>query len=507
MLNNAAVNSSRWRKYYFATKDGFLLWYVSRAYSGFDRPPRAILPLNGCFVEISSDNPCVLELIHPDIKQFHVFLKAKSRDDASKWLEALKTAKKASWENANLGAAMVEALEMKGSAIQEEKLEAVKLLEKKAAEINKANKDRMKILERERKLIAPLEEKLERTDAAVNVYLQEKNEIEEAIKAEEEAQKRIAQSKLALQNKLRMAAMALRRLETALSYELNEVEAKHYHRVSGMNHRLHSKFNNTFPKQGNKKGRSSTLKSFNSNPEKKSQHMTINSQNSTSSKNSRYNSINSQWSNSSYKSRSNSMNSTQSQASGEAKSFWQNQQGAMIKKKKQRESEQRQRKFRQQKKKFDNQRKQFENGNHKDDSARKKKNSFNEVEIQRGRSRSQNNSTPSGTHVGKMRNLFQNASVKRNEKTGVVKLMTNNRQKYTFSYNGKGKILAMDEDVGKHFASIQSFFEEANSLHKKKQDVLLGKKLKKIQQTLRRPKKHSKETQLDDFYDFEDVDV
>ena len=37
-------------------------------------------------------------------------------------------------------------------------------------------------MEREKKLIVPLEEKLEEADATVNDYLEEKNRIEEAIK-------------------------------------------------------------------------------------------------------------------------------------------------------------------------------------------------------------------------------------------------------------------------------------------------------------------------------------
>lgn len=221
-LNNA------YKKRWCVVKDGFFLWYNSNTQNGFDRKPKGIFPLNGAWInhDTNADDGRVIELIHPDIARANFLLRADSKITARDWFLCFESSKKATWENAQLGVAMLDQIKKGGEKLKNQKSDAVKELEEKVARLEKENQEKLRIVEREmkqenkfkQKMLAEEQKLKERTDNLEN--------IEKMIEAEEKVHQEAAQKRKSLEMKLSMANMALRRLETAFMEEFKEPEQK-----------------------------------------------------------------------------------------------------------------------------------------------------------------------------------------------------------------------------------------------------------------------------------------
>mmetsp|Transcript_23719 Transcript_23719/g.38090 ORF Transcript_23719/g.38090 Transcript_23719/m.38090 type:complete len:308 (+) Transcript_23719:1-924(+) len=223
-----------WKKRFCILKDGFFLWYPSNSQALFDRPPKGILPLNMAYTASTEEDKsgCTFEIMHPEIFHAEFLFKAPNKVDAAQWIDALETAKKANWENAMLGAALIDSMKSQGTKKEEEKKKAVKELEEKLEKLKKANRDKMRILERERKQMEKFEAEIKAADELAGEAAAEAKNIQLAIEQEEQLFKEAATKKEQLQQKLSMATMALRRLEKSLELEFSNRKAEAFEHVN-----------------------------------------------------------------------------------------------------------------------------------------------------------------------------------------------------------------------------------------------------------------------------------
>mmetsp|Transcript_5504 Transcript_5504/g.6962 ORF Transcript_5504/g.6962 Transcript_5504/m.6962 type:complete len:309 (+) Transcript_5504:161-1087(+) len=212
------------KRRYFVVKDGFLLQYNSEDNWGFDQPPLSVFPLNGAYSGFLNTGKkarpsATFEILHPDIFRAHFLLRAEDRVGAQDWLDCLDNAKKANWENAKLGVAVLDSMKAKGTKLEKEKTEAAELLKERANRLAKIQKDKINILERERKQKENFEENVDIVDHLLAEKEHEKEKIEQDIVDREIEFKKNQVKRVEIESKLGMATMALNRLEAALESE------------------------------------------------------------------------------------------------------------------------------------------------------------------------------------------------------------------------------------------------------------------------------------------------
>ncbi|XP_041429259.1 pleckstrin homology domain-containing family D member 1 isoform X3 [Xenopus laevis] len=123
-------HSSKWSKRFFIIKDSFLLYYAENERKNFESNryfnihPKGVIPLGGCIVNAKEEPnmPYVIVVSHED---FHgsIVLAAESELEHSQWLEMLHESGKVTWQNAQLGEAMIESLEAQGLQLAKERQE------------------------------------------------------------------------------------------------------------------------------------------------------------------------------------------------------------------------------------------------------------------------------------------------------------------------------------------------------------------------------------------------
>uniref|UniRef100_UPI00398F6419 pleckstrin homology domain-containing family D member 1 n=1 Tax=Pristiophorus japonicus TaxID=55135 RepID=UPI00398F6419 len=129
--------SAKWSKRFFLIKDSFLLYYAENERKNFESNryfnihPKGVIPLGGCIVEAKEEPnmPFVMRISHED---FHgnILLAAETEFDQQHWLELLQESGKVTWQNAQLGEAMIGSLEAQGLQLAKEKQEYLdKLME------------------------------------------------------------------------------------------------------------------------------------------------------------------------------------------------------------------------------------------------------------------------------------------------------------------------------------------------------------------------------------------
>ncbi|KAM4690032.1 pleckstrin homology domain-containing family D member 1 isoform 2-T2 [Rhinophrynus dorsalis] len=122
--------SAKWSKRFFIIKDSFLLYYSESERRNFESNryfnihPKGVIPLGGCSVDAKEEPsmPYAMKISHKD---FHgnIFLAAETEQEQSQWLEMLHESGKVTWQNAQLGEAMIESLEAQGLQLAKERQE------------------------------------------------------------------------------------------------------------------------------------------------------------------------------------------------------------------------------------------------------------------------------------------------------------------------------------------------------------------------------------------------
>ncbi|KAM9294105.1 pleckstrin homology domain-containing family D member 1 [Gastrophryne carolinensis] len=122
--------SAKWSRRFFIIKDSFLLYYSENERRNFESNkyfnihPKGVIPLGGCQVEAKEEPgmPHAMKISHED---FHgnILLAAESEMDQSQWLDMLQESGKVTWQNAQLGEAMIGSLEAQGLQLAKERQE------------------------------------------------------------------------------------------------------------------------------------------------------------------------------------------------------------------------------------------------------------------------------------------------------------------------------------------------------------------------------------------------
>ncbi|XP_073408261.1 pleckstrin homology domain-containing family D member 1 isoform X2 [Dendrobates tinctorius] len=122
--------SAKWSKRFFIIKDSFLLYYAENEKRNFESNkyfnihPKGVIPLSGCRVDAKEEPgmPYIIKISHDD---FHgnILLAAESELEQSQWLEMLHESGKVTWQNAQLGEAMIGSLEAQGLQLAKERQE------------------------------------------------------------------------------------------------------------------------------------------------------------------------------------------------------------------------------------------------------------------------------------------------------------------------------------------------------------------------------------------------
>ncbi|XP_075049421.1 pleckstrin homology domain-containing family D member 1 isoform X2 [Mixophyes fleayi] len=122
--------SAKWSRRFFIIKDSFLLYYAESERRNFESNryfnihPKGVIPLGGCRVDAKEESsmPYAIKISHED---FHgnILLAAESETEQSQWLEMLHESGKVTWQNAQLGEAMISSLEAQGLQLAKERQE------------------------------------------------------------------------------------------------------------------------------------------------------------------------------------------------------------------------------------------------------------------------------------------------------------------------------------------------------------------------------------------------
>ncbi|XP_072284489.1 pleckstrin homology domain-containing family D member 1 [Pyxicephalus adspersus] len=122
--------STKWSKRFFIIKDSFLLYYSENERRNFESNryfnihPKGVIPLGGCQVEAKEEPsmPYAIKVSHED---FHgnILLAAETEVEQSQWLEMLHESGKVTWQNAQLGEAIIGSLEAQGLQLAKERQE------------------------------------------------------------------------------------------------------------------------------------------------------------------------------------------------------------------------------------------------------------------------------------------------------------------------------------------------------------------------------------------------
>ncbi|MGH0128125.1 UNVERIFIED_CONTAM: hypothetical protein FKN15_011175 [Acipenser sinensis] len=135
-----------------------------------------VIPLGGCLVEPKeqASMPFAMTISHED---FHgnIVLAAESEPEQAQWLELLRESGKVTWNNAQLGEAMIESLEAQGLQLTKEKQEYLDKLMEETEEL---------CLQREQK------EELERLNQVLGKEKQRFEEVVQELRTEQEQIKR-----------------------------------------------------------------------------------------------------------------------------------------------------------------------------------------------------------------------------------------------------------------------------------------------------------------------------
>ena len=216
--------SGPWQKRFFVLKDGFLFWYVdnkSKKKLGrtFDMHPKGCLPLGGCTVQAvkgrnkyGEEEARAFEVGHADFSDGSLLLAAEDEASCKRWMEFVEGSSRVTWENAQLGDALLEKERAKGTELEAEKAKALSELQLKAetlAQERKAKEDLLQTkaqLEVEKKeAIAATEEERAAKKAAMAAASAEEEQRRKAIADAREKEQ--AQQALLEEEQARLAAL------------------------------------------------------------------------------------------------------------------------------------------------------------------------------------------------------------------------------------------------------------------------------------------------------------
>ncbi|XP_069494682.1 pleckstrin homology domain-containing family D member 1 isoform X1 [Ambystoma mexicanum] len=226
--------TGKWSRRFFIIKDSFLLYYAENEKRNFESNkyfnihPKGVIPLGGCIVDAKDEPnmPYAMIISHED---FHgnIVLGAESEYEQTQWLEMLHESGKVTWQNAQLGEAMIESLEAQGLQLAKEKQEYLDKLMEETEELC-LQREQKEELER---LNQVLEEEKLKFEAVVHELLVEQGQIKRelemtarALKGVEEEKKELCTLTESLQRTLEELSVEKQKTLEMLAQDENQQE-------------------------------------------------------------------------------------------------------------------------------------------------------------------------------------------------------------------------------------------------------------------------------------------
>mmetsp|Transcript_8 Transcript_8/g.34 ORF Transcript_8/g.34 Transcript_8/m.34 type:complete len:367 (-) Transcript_8:275-1375(-) len=212
---NARVKT--WKRTHAVVKESFLLFYRSKNETAgpWDSKPSCVVPLNGATVSIDLNDKRFISVTNVDCgANFRV--KAENPGEAMDWLVAFKQAKRATLENAMLGAALIEKLQSEGSQLEAEKQKAFEELQEKAARLDREQQQRDAARARDQKRADAIRNKLATERSKVSELESTYSDVQGRLTVQESHRREAAAKRLSLERKLAKAEEALEKLEAAM---------------------------------------------------------------------------------------------------------------------------------------------------------------------------------------------------------------------------------------------------------------------------------------------------
>jgi len=216
-LQKSELNKKSWKKLFFVVKDGFLLWYLSPKADGmFDTKPKGVLPLGGSVISLDFSNKDTVVVSNPDLSGSGFRLRASDPVDAMDWITALERGKKATWENALLGNALVEKMKTSGNKLEAEKEAAFQELQKKAQKLSEVQEQKNRVLRRDIEREETFKSKLDAEKQRINDLEDKRVTIMTKLGEEAHIRKQASRKRMSVERKLAKAEQALQKIEDLL---------------------------------------------------------------------------------------------------------------------------------------------------------------------------------------------------------------------------------------------------------------------------------------------------
>ncbi len=217
---SATIKAKSFKRVWAVVKDGFFLWYQSPKSDDnklpFDTKPKGVIPLGGCLVNLDTKDKRVISMRHPDVPSAAFKLRSSQPGETLDWLAALEGAKKATWDNALLGSALIDNLQASGTKLEKEKEAAFQTLQNKAKKLQIEQEQKEKLLLKDFERQNAFQQKLDEEQGRVRELESAKQSVAETLSKEAKSRKSAARKRMSVERKLAKAEAALKQLENAM---------------------------------------------------------------------------------------------------------------------------------------------------------------------------------------------------------------------------------------------------------------------------------------------------
>lgn len=206
-----------WHKLWAVVKDAYILFYSHKDESlPFNYQPKFVLPLGGAVASLEVKDRRYISIKHPDVPNASYRFKAENPGESMDWVVAIEQGKKATWENALLGNALIEKMETVGSAMEEEKQAAFEELQAKATRLDKERDQKEKVMARDAERSTAFKQKLSTEKDRVEQLERKKTTVASKLSKQARTKNAAAKKRMSVEAKLQQAEKALRGLEEAM---------------------------------------------------------------------------------------------------------------------------------------------------------------------------------------------------------------------------------------------------------------------------------------------------
>ncbi|GBG35011.1 Pleckstrin-likey domain-containing family D member 1 [Hondaea fermentalgiana] len=206
-----------YKRVHAVVKESFLLFYKSKNESAgpWDSKPTCVIPLNGATVSLDVRDRRLISVSNID-SNANFRVKAENPGEAMDWLVAFQQAKRATLENAMLGAALIEKMQAEGSQLEAEKEQAFQEMQERAARLDREQQQREEARLRDQQRADAFQAKLSAERSRVTVLEGTRTDLTGRVSKEEAERRKAVAKRMSVERKLAQAEQALEKLEAAM---------------------------------------------------------------------------------------------------------------------------------------------------------------------------------------------------------------------------------------------------------------------------------------------------